>query len=83
MKQFKIHDSVCWKWAGGLVHGQVLEIYQAPVEKIIKGSRIKRNASKERPAYLVQSEAGNLALKLVSELMEPPKGFRPSKTLIT
>ena len=38
------------------------------ITKLIKEKKIKRNGSAENPAVLVQSEAGNLALKLSSEL---------------
>ncbi len=70
MKTFTKKTKVSWKWAGGTVDGVVEEIYQGPVEREIKGSRIKRNGSVEKPAYLVRSEAGNIALKLHTELME-------------
>lgn len=65
---YKIGDRVSWKWAGGIVKGLVEEIHFAPIEKIIKGSKIKRNGSVEKPAYVVKSVAGNLALKLHTEL---------------
>lgn len=68
MEPFKIGEKISWKWAGGVVHGQVEEVHFAPIEKEIKGSRIKRNGSVEKPAYLVRSEAGNIALKLHTEL---------------
>ena len=65
---FAIGENVTWKWAGGVIMGQVEEVHFAPIEKIIKGSRIKRNGSVEKPAYQVKSEAGNIALKLHTEL---------------
>lgn len=65
---FAIGENVTWKWAGGVIKGQVEEIHLAPIEKIIKGSRIKRNGSVEKPAYQVKSQAGNIALKLHTEL---------------
>ena len=65
---FAIGENVTWKWAGGVISGHVEEIHFAPIEKIIKGSRIKRNGSVEKPAYQVKSEAGNIALKLHTEL---------------
>lgn len=65
---FTIGDEVTWKWAGGVIKGKIEEIHFAPIEQIIKGSRIKRNGSVEKPAYLVRSVAGNIALKLHTEL---------------
>lgn len=73
---FKKGSKVYWKWLGRSVSGQVLEIYSEPVIKEIKGKKIKRNGSKERPAYLVVSEAGNLALKLHSELFKEPNSVK-------
>lgn len=68
VKPFKVGSSVQWNWAGGVVHGKVEEVFFGPVEKEIKGSRIKRNGSDQKPAYLVRSESGNIALKLHTEL---------------
>jgi hypothetical protein len=59
--------------AGGIIQGQIVEVHFALIEMIIKGSRIKRNGSVEKPAYLVKSVAGNIALKLHTEL-----GIQPS-----
>lgn len=66
--KFKVGTAVEWKWLGRPIKGVVREIYIEPVTKLIKGKLIKRNGSKDNPAYLVESEAGNLALKLESEL---------------
>lgn len=68
MKPYSIGTKVSWKWYSSIIQGKVEESYQGPVEREIKGSRIKRNGTVENPAYLVRSEAGNLALKLHSEL---------------
>ena len=65
---FRKGSKVEWKWQGGLVRGQVEEIHRERIERVIKGKKIVRNGSAERPAYVVRSEAGNLALKLETEL---------------
>lgn len=65
---FKPNDEVQWKWLGRTVRGVIKEVYYKPVVKTIKSKKIKRNASESNPAYLVQSEAGNYALKLQTEL---------------
>lgn len=67
-KPFSIGDKIQWKWAGSLIRGTVVEVHFGPIEKIIKEKKIKRNGSVEKPAYLVKSEAGNMALKLQTEL---------------
>ncbi len=67
-KTFKIKQKVFWKWLGREIHGHVVSVHLEPITKVIKEKSIKRNGSKENPAYVVESEAGNLALKLQSEL---------------
>jgi hypothetical protein len=70
VRSFQKGQEVIWMWLGREIKGKVLEAYLEPVVREIKGKKIKRNGSPDRPAYLVQSEAGNLALKLHSELKE-------------
>lgn len=67
-KFFKTGTAVQWKWLGRNIQGEVVEVFFKPVAKVIKEKTIKRNGSDENPAYYVQSEAGNFALKLHSEL---------------
>ena len=66
---YKKGSKVSWKWGSGKADGIIEEIYHTSVEKEIKGSLIKRNGSKENPAYYI-SEIGATAhvLKLKSEL---------------
>ena len=70
IKPYKIGSAVQWKWIGGIVEGTVEEVHCGPIEKEIKGKKIKRNGSIEKPAYVVRSSAGNIALKLHTELLE-------------
>ncbi len=65
---FKINQKVSWKWLGREIAGFVREIHTQKIVKTIKGKKITRNGSKDNPAYLVESEAGNIALKLGTEL---------------
>lgn len=73
MAAFKKNESVQWKYLGRPIHGKVEEVFLESVTKTIKGKKITRNGSKEKPAYLVKSEAGNIALKLESELQKNKK----------
>ena len=57
-----------WKWGGNTAEGKVKESFEKPVQRTIKGTKVKRNASKEEPAYLVEQEDGGRALKSGSEL---------------
>ncbi|MFS4458339.1 DUF2945 domain-containing protein [Bdellovibrio sp. HCB2-146] len=68
MANFKKNSKVEWAWAGSSIHGTVEEVFFESVTKTIKGKKITRHGSKEKPAYLVKSSAGNLALKLETEL---------------
>jgi hypothetical protein len=65
----KVGANIQWKWLGNIIDGKVEEVFMGPIEKEIKGKIIKRNGSVEKPAYLVRSEAGNIALKLHTELL--------------
>ena len=73
---FAVGDLVECSWWGSLIEGTVEEIFHAPVTRTIKGKAIKRNGSPETPACLVRSEAGNLALKLATELRPRRKIFK-------
>ena len=75
--KFKKGAKVQWKWLGRSILGIIVESFEQPVTREIKGKKIKRNGSKENPAYLVKSDAGNEALKLGSELS--PASKRSSK----
>ncbi len=75
-KKFKVKSKVYWKWLGRKIEGHVVEVHHEPITKTIKGKKIKRNGSEDCPAYLVEAESGNLALKLQTELFAntPEKG---------
>ena len=73
MEKFRKNAKVEWQWLGRPIKGQVLEVFTKPVTKEIKGKKITRNGSPEKPAYLVLSEAGNEALKLATELKAQSK----------
>lgn len=68
MNRLRLGSRVVWMWQGRPVQGQILATYFERVVRVIKGKRIVRNGSKQRPAYLVKSKAGNMALKLSTEL---------------
>jgi len=46
----------------------VVTKHTQPVSKTIKGAKIKRNASKEEPAYEIEQKNGSKVLKSESEL---------------
>ncbi|MBM3604361.1 MAG: DUF2945 domain-containing protein [Alphaproteobacteria bacterium] len=57
-----------WKWAGSTATGKITDIFTHDVERTIKGSKIKRTATKQEPAYLITQEDGDEVLKSRSEL---------------
>ncbi len=73
MAKYKKNSRVQWMWLGRPIQGRVQQVYLEPVVREIKGKRIKRNGSPAKPAYLVKSDAGNLALKLETELQSYQK----------
>jgi hypothetical protein len=60
--------AVKWHWGSGTAEGEVAEVFTRKVSRTIKGKRIRRNASAEKPAYLVTQADGGRALKSHSEL---------------
>jgi len=61
-------DTVHWKWGAHEAEGKIEKKHNKPVEKTIKGSKVKRNASKDEPAYEIKQEDGGKVLKSESEL---------------
>jgi hypothetical protein len=67
-KKHKKGDKVSWKFGGNTAKGKVKERFTEKVTKKIKGSKITRKASKEKPAYLVETKVGKKALKSGKQL---------------
>lgn len=57
-----------WDWGKGTGTGKVTESFTEPVERTIKGTKVKRDADKDNPAYLIEQEDGDRVLKSHSEL---------------
>lgn len=66
-------DTVHWNWGKGEAEGKIVKEHKEPVKKNIKGSSVKRNASKDKPAYEIKQENGNKVLKSKSELKKGSK----------
>lgn len=66
-------ETVNWKYGKGEAEGKVEEIFTDPVEKKIKGTTVKRNATKQEPAVLIKQKNGNEVLKSESELKSGKK----------
>jgi len=61
-------DKVSWKWGTSTAEGKIVEEHTTPVTKTIKGAKVKRNASKDEPAFEVKQDNGDKVLKSASEL---------------
>lgn len=55
-------------WGSGTGEGKIVETFTDDVERTIAGSRIKRKASRQEPAYLIEQDDGARVLKSRSEL---------------
>ena len=63
-------DTVHWKWGKYEAEGKIEKEYDKPVTKTIKGTKVKRKASKEEPAYEIEQKDGSKVLKSESELQK-------------
>ena len=60
--------NVTWRWGAHTAKGRIEQVFTSPVSRTIKGTRVRRNASAEKPAYLVTQANGGYALKSHSEV---------------
>ena len=65
---FRKGTNVRWNWSGSTATGKITEVFTEDVERTIKGSKIKRKATKDEPAYMIEQEDGNRVLKSKSEI---------------
>ena len=68
MKHYAINTEVEWEWGKGSATGNIRKKYTTDVERTIKGSSVKRDASEKDPAYLIEQGDGTEVLKSHSEL---------------
>lgn len=61
-------DTVHWNWGHSTAEGKVEKKHEKPVAKTIKGSKVKRNASKSEPAYEIKQQNGSKVIKSASEI---------------
>jgi len=65
---FHIDDTVEWNWGNGTGVGKIIERFTSEVTRTIDGTEVKRNASEDEPAYLIEQEDGQHVLKSSTEL---------------
>jgi len=68
MTKINIGDDVEWKWGANKAEGTAKERFTSDVERTIKGTKVKRKADKDEPAFLIKQEDGDRVLKSQSEL---------------
>jgi hypothetical protein len=73
MTKYRKGTKVSWSWGKGTGEGKVAESFTEDVERTIEGSVIKRKASTDEPAYLIEQEHGGRVLKSHSELEKAGK----------
>jgi hypothetical protein len=68
MSDIKVGDRVTWDWSGNTAEGKVTERFTDTVTRKIKGTEVKRKASEDEPAFMIEQDDGDRVLKSVTEL---------------
>lgn len=66
-------DKVHWNWGKSQAEGVIKQKSDKTITKKIKGTEVKRKASKEEPAYVIEQKNGTEVVKSESELEEGGK----------
>ena len=66
-------DKVHWNWGKSQAEGIIKQKSEKTITKKIKGKEVKRNASKEEPAYVIEQQNETEVVKSESELKEGEK----------
>ena len=66
-------DKVHWNWGKSQAEGTIKQKSEKTITKKIKDKEVKRNASKEEPAYVIEQQNGTEVVKSESELKEGGK----------
>jgi len=61
-------SKVKWNWGQGTASGKIETVYTDDVTRTIKGTKVKRNASEDEPAYYIKQDDGDAVLKSHSEV---------------
>lgn len=66
-------DTVHWTWGQSEAEGEIEAKHTGTVTKNIKGTTVKRKATKDEPAYEIKQQNGTKVLKSESELKKGKK----------
>lgn len=67
---YHIGDRVAWDWGDGTAEGAIQERFTDDVTRTIDGNEVKRTATKDEPAYLIEQDDGDRVLKSASEIRQ-------------
>ena len=59
---------VSWRWGAHTAEGTISRQFTSDVKRTIKGTEVKRHASQDEPAYMIEQDDGARVLKSHSEL---------------
>lgn len=68
MSSFSEGTKVKWNWGQGTASGKIETVYTDDITRVIKGTEVTRNASKDAPAYYIKQDDGDAVLKSHSEV---------------
>lgn len=54
----KVGAKVTWNWGSGTASGKIVEGFERRVQRTIKGAKVVKNGSAEKPAFLLEQEDG-------------------------
>nr|WP_294941499.1 DUF2945 domain-containing protein [uncultured Mucilaginibacter sp.] len=66
-------DTVHWQWGAAEAEGKVEQKHTSTITKTIKGTKVKRKASADEPAFEIKQADGSKVLKSESELKKGGK----------
>ena len=66
-------DKVRWNWGKSTAEGVIKEKSEKTITKVLKGTKVKRKATKEEPAYIIEQANGAEVVKSESELSKQTK----------
>ena len=67
-ENLKVGERVKWKWGNGFGDGRIAERFTEDVTRTINGTDVKRVATDDEPAYLIEQDDGDRVLKSHSEV---------------
>lgn len=70
MTHLPIGTNVKWRWGAHWAHGRIEQVFTEKTTRTIRGTQVTRNASPEKPAYLITQPRGGVVLKNGNEITQ-------------